>query len=73
MYNLRQQSCTITMAKLIATENVASVDFFLNILSIDKSQMTIDNYLISSKYITCVYLLLYIIKNGIVAVGDDGL
>ena len=77
IYRISRQAATITLTmtltKLIATEDVASVDFFLNILSIDKSQMTIDNYLISSKYITCVYLLLYIIKNGIVAVGDDGL
>ena len=48
IYRISRQAATITLTmtltKLIATEDVASVDFFLNI-----------------------------IKNGIVAVGDDGL
>ena len=40
------------LQKLIATEDVAGIDLFLYILSIDKSQMTIDNYLISRQAAT---------------------
>lgn len=35
--------------------------------------MAFGKNLIATEDVACVYLLLYIIKNGIVAVGDDGL